>query len=88
MVLYTGLGYAADLWLDTTPWLLIAGAAVGILAMGVQTYRLILEANQKSERHHARYRELGAQPPPPEDAWDKDPWKKEDDWKKDDWDKA
>ncbi len=86
MILYTGLGFAADAWLDTSPWFLIAGALFGLIAMAVQVYRFVLEANQRSERNRARYRDLKAQPPPEADDWDADPWE-EDEWNKDDWDK-
>jgi ATP synthase protein I len=34
-----GLGYLVDRWLGTTPWLMIAGLVLGIIAAFVELFR-------------------------------------------------
>ena len=40
-----GLGFLADRWLGTQPWLLLIGLALGIAAAGVNFYRTIKTLN-------------------------------------------
>ena len=49
MLVYIFIGYFLDRWLDTTPWFLIAGALVGMVAFFVQLFKLVkrLEADSK-----------------------------------------
>lgn len=52
MLLFLGLGVLADRWLGTAPWLLIVGAALGMVASGVYLYRVVqeLEARRRPPR--------------------------------------
>jgi len=40
-----GLGYFADRWLGTQPWLLLIGLGLGIVAAGLNFYRAIRALN-------------------------------------------
>jgi ATP synthase protein I len=40
------LGYFADRWLGTSPWLLLIGLGFGIAAAGVNFYRTIKSLNE------------------------------------------
>ena len=40
-----GVGFVADRWLGTQPWLLMIGLALGIAAAGVNFYRTIKVLN-------------------------------------------
>jgi ATP synthase protein I len=40
-----GIGYFADRWLGTQPWLLLSGLGLGIAAAGVNFYRTIKGLN-------------------------------------------
>ena len=40
-----GVGFVADRWLGTQPWLLLTGLALGIAAAGVTFYRTIKALN-------------------------------------------
>lgn len=48
MGFFVGAGYLLDLWLGTTPWLLIGGAVLGMVAIFVLLFRLVGELNRKS----------------------------------------
>lgn len=54
MVFFVGGGYLLDRWLDTSPWLLVAGAVLGMVAVFVNLFRLVAELNKK---HKASSRE-------------------------------
>jgi ATP synthase protein I len=41
-------GYFADRWIGTSPWLLLIGLALGIVAAGVNFYRTIKTLNESS----------------------------------------
>jgi ATP synthase protein I len=41
-------GYFADRWIGTSPWLLLIGLAVGIVAAGVNFYRTIKTLNESN----------------------------------------
>ncbi|MFQ5570781.1 MAG: AtpZ/AtpI family protein [Rhodothermales bacterium] len=41
-------GYLLDRWLGTTPWLVIAGAVLGMVAVFVHLFRIASELNKKS----------------------------------------
>jgi ATP synthase protein I len=41
------LGYFADRWLGTSPWLLLIGLGFGIAAAGVNFYRTIKSLNEQ-----------------------------------------
>ena len=42
------VGYVADRWLGTSPWLLLIGLALGIVAAGVNFYRTIKTLNEST----------------------------------------
>ena len=41
-------GYFADRWIGTSPWLLLIGLALGIVAAGVNFYRTIKTLNESN----------------------------------------
>jgi ATP synthase protein I len=43
------VGYFADRWLGTQPWLVLAGLGLGIAAAGVNFYRTIKTLNQRDD---------------------------------------
>jgi hypothetical protein len=47
MVLFVGMGYAADRWLATSPWGLIAGAVLGMVGILALVLRVANEASGK-----------------------------------------
>ena len=47
LIIYVLVGYALDLWLDTAPWLLLAGAFLGMIAVFVQIFKVAAELNSK-----------------------------------------
>lgn len=52
MAFFVVLGYFADRWLGTSPWLLIVGAFLSLVATGVTLYRLVrdMDARDDAER--------------------------------------
>lgn len=49
MAFFVGGGYLLDRWLSTTPWLLVAGAVLGMIAIFVQIIRVSQELGAKSK---------------------------------------
>ena len=49
-----GLGFFADRWLGTQPWLLLIGLALGIAAAGVNFYRTIKALNRMDQSDGSR----------------------------------
>lgn len=54
MAFFVGGGYLLDRWLGTTPWLLVAGAVLGMVAIFVQIIRVSQELSAKSKAAAAR----------------------------------
>ncbi len=55
MVFFVAGGYFLDRWLGTEPWLLLAGAVLGMTSVFVHLFRLVAQLNKKSEaRRKAR----------------------------------
>ncbi|MBO6574097.1 MAG: AtpZ/AtpI family protein [Rhodothermales bacterium] len=81
VLVYVAIGYLLDRWLDTSPWFLVAGAVVGMIAFFLQLVRVVRQMNAGSKTSGAgkSYRELD------DAAWGRDPWKEkwrdEDPWK-------
>ena len=48
VLFFMGLGYVVDLWLDTPPLFLIAGALVGIVMMFIQLVRAAKDMSRRS----------------------------------------
>lgn len=47
MMLFVGIGYAVDQWLNSTPWGMIVGAGLGMVAVFAFIIRMAREANTK-----------------------------------------
>ena len=47
MVFFVILGYFADGWLGTTPWLLIVGAVLGMVATGVTLWKTVQDIDAR-----------------------------------------
>ena len=48
LVFFVGVGYLLDRWLGTMPWLLIAGALLGMVALFVQVVRVSNQLSRSS----------------------------------------
>lgn len=48
MLFFVVLGYFADRWLGTSPWLLIVGALLSFVATGVTLYRTVQEMDARA----------------------------------------
>lgn len=55
VVLFTAAGYWLDKWLDTTPWLMVAGVFVGF-GLGF-TYLVLILSGDKSRRQARKGKE-------------------------------
>lgn len=55
IAVWSGIGWLLDRWLDTTPWLLVAGVVLGF-ALGSWLLWLRHQAATKDERERFRYR--------------------------------
>lgn len=47
MVFFVVGGYLLDQWLDTSPWLLVVGAILGVIAVFIHLFRLVNELSKK-----------------------------------------
>ena len=54
MVFFVLVGYFADKWLGTSPWLLIVGIVLSLVATGVTLYRAVGEMDRASAAEKAR----------------------------------
>lgn len=50
MLFYVLVGYLLDRWLDTEPWLLLVGAAVGMIAFFFLLFRLTKRLSEPRNR--------------------------------------
>ena len=50
MLVYVGIGYAVDRWLDTSPTYLIVGSVAGMISFFVQLFRLTNEMTARENR--------------------------------------
>jgi F0F1-type ATP synthase assembly protein I len=50
MLLYVVGGYLLDRWLGTTPWLLVTGAVIGMIAFFFQLARIARRLTEESEQ--------------------------------------
>ena len=57
MVFFVIVGYFADQWLGTSPWLLILGIALSIVATGFTLARVVRESNRASAAKKAAKRD-------------------------------
>ncbi len=53
MVVWVLAGWLLDRWLDTTPWLTIAGGGIGMVAFFFQMMRLLAKMNNDHPRGNA-----------------------------------
>ena len=57
MVFFVIVGYFADQWLGTAPWLLVLGIALSIVATGFTLARVVRESNRASAAKKAARRD-------------------------------
>ena len=50
MVFFVLLGYFADGWLGTSPWLLIVGSFLGLVATGATLWRAVKDMDARAKR--------------------------------------
>lgn len=61
MLVYVGIGYAVDRWLDTSPKYLIIGSIAGMVSFFVQLFRLTKEmTDRENKRKQAAKNEADA----------------------------
>jgi F0F1-type ATP synthase assembly protein I len=53
VLLYVGLGYLVDRWLDTSPVYLLVGACVGMVTFFIQLVRVVKRMNEQTARNMA-----------------------------------
>ena len=61
MVFFVLVGYFADRWLGTSPWLLIVGIALSAVATGLTLGRVVRESNRASAVRKAQREEGGGE---------------------------
>ncbi len=59
MVFFTAIGYFIDHWLDTLPWFLLGGAALGMVAIFTQVIRVSKAMSERSRRDRDERRKSG-----------------------------
>lgn len=47
LVVFTLGGYALDKWLGTSPWLILTGAMLGMIAVFVQIFRIASDLDRR-----------------------------------------
>lgn len=57
VLFYVVAGYLADRWLGTEPWLLVAGAVIGMISFFVQLARVVRRLNKETARRAAERRQ-------------------------------
>lgn len=82
VLIYTGVGFLVDRWFDTSPWGLVGGAVVGMVAFFVQLVRVVREMNKRTARtsggkkytdfDDSEWADDGASVDEWEDEWDRD----------------
>jgi hypothetical protein len=89
VLIYVGLGFLIDRWLETSPWGLVGGAVVGMAAFFIQLVRVVRRMNAETQRDGGKkkYREFDesewVEEAPTVDAWKnewKDEWDRDKDW--------
>jgi len=50
MVFFVGGGYLLDRWLDTAPWLLLAGAILGMVGVFINLFFLVRKLSQEGKK--------------------------------------
>lgn len=60
MVMFVGGGYLLDKWLDTTPWLTIVGAFLGMAAIFIQLVRVSKTLSSKGKKNSSNAEDQGA----------------------------
>ena len=68
MVFFVLVGYFADRWLGTEPWLLIVGIVLSVVATSVTLYRAVGEMDRASAAEKARRGEASAREKPAGDS--------------------
>jgi F0F1-type ATP synthase assembly protein I len=53
LLIFTGGGYALDRWLGTLPWFLLIGAALGMVGVFIQIFRIAAELDRQEKERKA-----------------------------------
>ncbi len=61
LVMFVGIGIALDLWLDTAPWFILAGAGVAMASVVAQLWRVNAEMSRASDRKRAEQKRHGGE---------------------------
>ena len=59
MLVYIFIGYFLDRWLETAPWLMLAGAVLGMAAFFIQLFRLVGKLDAGTKHYVPPDREAG-----------------------------
>ena len=54
MVIWIVIGLLLDRWLDTTPWLVLAGLCIGMASMCIQLVRGVRKSESRRKRRKKR----------------------------------
>ncbi|MEM9996505.1 MAG: AtpZ/AtpI family protein [Bacteroidota bacterium] len=54
MAMMAGLGYLVDNWLGTSPWGILLGSLLGVIAVFVVLVRLVADLNEASAKRYGR----------------------------------
>ncbi|MEX2400769.1 MAG: AtpZ/AtpI family protein [Rhodothermales bacterium] len=53
MIVWSGIGYVLDIWLETLPWCTLAGVFVGMFSLFRQLLRAARKSDEASKRRRA-----------------------------------
>lgn len=51
MIVWAVGGYLLDRWLETTPWLTLAGVLIGMISVFIQLSRVVRKSRGESSKH-------------------------------------
>ena len=54
MLFYVAVGYFLDRWLDTKPWLLVAGSVVGMIVFFIQLIRITKDVSKREHTNEEK----------------------------------
>ncbi|MEM1043408.1 MAG: AtpZ/AtpI family protein [Bacteroidota bacterium] len=61
MLLFVLLGYFADAWLGTSPWLLLVGIVLSAVATGATLYKTVRELDAANRKGGGKERKSGSE---------------------------
>ena len=59
LVVFTLGGYGLDVWLETNPWFLLTGAALGMISIFYQIFKIASDLNRKEQDVERRTSNVG-----------------------------